>query len=419
MFGFGNCNNPISMQNSFLSVLRYPDFKRMWLSQVFSQIALNIVTYALVLHIFETTGRATSISLVMIASAIPVAIFGPFSGIFADKVNYRKIMIYTNFLRFFTALLLLVANSNVLALLEIVFLISAISQFFTPAESSSVPLVVPREQLVSANSVIMTTTYATLLLGYSLAGPLLQLFGPFWVYFFCAILFLVATFFTRLLSEFDKKIVKNISFEILAIKIDHVWHKIKESVKYVIGKKSILEPMIKLTVGWTVLGAFITLLPAYGKDVLGIDPKLIGTVIILPAGVGMILAVLVINRMKRFKHERIINGGFLISSLALLLFSFYHYYQTLSFSRFLIFLLVLVIGFGSSMIQVPAQTLLHLNSDEDKRGSVFGISSMQLRLATALPALVIGGVSDLTSPLITMILLAVTVLIYAMILVFE
>lgn len=407
------------MQNSFLAVLKYPDFKKMWLSQVFSQIALNMITYALVLHIFEITGRATSISLVMIASAIPVAIFGPFSGIFADKMNYRKIMIYTNLLRFMVASLLLVTESNVLAMLEIVFLISAVSQFFTPAESSSVPLVVPQNKLVSANSVVMTTTYATLLLGYSLAGPLLAFAGPFWVYLFCAILFLVATFSTRLLSEFDKKIVKKVSLEILAVKVDHVWNKVRESIKYVTSNRSILDPMIKLTVGWTVLGAFITLLPAYGKVVLNIDPKLIGVVIILPAGVGMILAVLALNRMKKVKHEKIINAGFLISSIALLLFSFYYFYQSLSISRLLLFLLVLIIGFGCSMIQVPAQTLLHLNSDEDRRGSVFGISSMQLRLATALPALVIGGVSDLTSPLITMILLAVTVFIYAMILVFE
>jgi len=391
----------------------------MWLSQVFSQIALNIITYTLVLHIFEITGRATSISLVMIASAIPIAIFGPFSGIFADKVNYRKIMIYTNLSRFLVASLLLMTGSNVLAMLEIVFLLSAISQFFTPAESSSVPLVVPREELVSANSVVMTTTYATLLIGYSLAGPLLAFAGPLWAYFFCAILFLSATFSTKFLSEFDNKVIKKISFEMLAVKIEHVWSKVKASLKYVTDNKSILDPMIKLTVGWTVLGAFITLLPAYSKEVLNIDPKLIGTVIILPAGLGMVLAVSFLNRMKRYKHEKIINAGFLISAIALLLFSFYHFYQSQSGSRLLMFLFVLIIGFGCSMIQVPAQTLLHLNSDEDKRGSVFGISSMQLRLATALPAIVIGGVSDLTSPLITMILVSVTLFIYAMILVFE
>ena len=407
------------MSNSFLNVLKYPDFKKMWLSQVFSQIALNIVTYALVLHIFEITGRATSISLVMIVSAIPVAIFGPFSGIFADKFNFRKIMIYTNLLRFFSAMLLLVAKGNILALLEIIFIISAISQFFTPAESSSVPLVVPQQKLISANSVVMTTTYATLLLGYSLAGPLLQLVGPFWVYFICAVMFLIATYSTRLLSEFDNTVASKISIETLVTKVDSVWKKIKESIKYVTDNKSILDPMIKLTIGWTVLGAFITLLPSYGKDVLSINPRMIGTIIILPSGVGMVMGVLVLNKIKQFKHERVINGGFLIASIALLLFSFYHFYEPIPFSRILLFLFVLIIGFGSSLIQVPAQTLLHLNTDEARRGSVFGISSMQLRLATALPALVVGGISDLTSPLITMILLAVTMFIYAMILVFD
>ncbi len=407
------------MKNSFFNVLRYSDFKKMWLSQVFSQISLNMLTFALVLHIFEITGKATSISLVMIASAIPVVIFGPFSGIFADKVNYRKILIYTNLLRFLSAGLLMLADNNVLALLEIIFLISAISQFFTPAESSSVPIIVPQTKLVQANSMVMTTTYATLLIGYSLAGPLLRFIGPFWLYSVCALLFSMATASTKLLSDFDKKITKKLSVEILAVKIDRVWDELKFSVSYIRSKSNILNPMIKLTIGWIILGAFITLLPAYSQDVLNIDPKFIGTAIILPAGLGMILSIYMLNKKKKFNHDKMINKGFLITGISFLLFSFYHFYQSVPFSRELLFFFVIIIGFGSSLIQVPAQTLLHINSDEDKRGRVFGISSMQLRLATSLPAVVIGGVSDLTSPLITMILLAITIFIYSMILIVE
>jgi predicted MFS family arabinose efflux permease len=265
----------------------------------------------------------------------------------------------------------------------------------------------------------MTTTYATLLLGYSLAGPLLQLIGPQWVYFICALMFLSATFFTRLLSNFDNREIKRISAGSLAVKIEDIWRRIKESVDYIVNDTSIRNPMIKLTVGWTMLGAFITLLPAYSKEVLDINPKLIGTVVVLPAGVGMLLAIIFLNQIKKMQHEKTINKGFLIASLALILFSFYHFYRLLPLSRELVFIFILIMGFGCSMIQIPAQTLLHLNSDASKRGSVFGFSTMQLRLATALPALIVGGISDLTSPLITMILLAITMFIYALILAFE
>lgn len=407
------------MKKILFSALKHADFKKMWLSQVFSQIALNMLTFTLVLHIFDLTRRATSISLVMLASAIPVALIGPFSGVLADRIDYRKIMIYTNFLRFLVALLLLLADTNVLALLEIIFLMSAISQIFTPAESSSVPLLVPEEKLVSANSLVMITTYATLLVGYTIAGPLMNLIGTFWLYIFCAILYLIATWFTSQLSNYDSKVAKTLSIENLAKGIDQVWDEAIAGFNYIRSKKEILSPMIKLTVGWTVLGALITLLPSYGSEVLNINPRFIGPVIIGPAGIGMIIAAFSLTKRIKLNHSREINWGFFIVGISLLLFAGYYFYQHFYFSKALIILLVVIMGFGSSMIQISAQTLLHINSDEKKRGRVFGISSMQLRLATCLPALVVAAVSDLTSPLITMILLAVTVFIYSLILVFE
>lgn len=407
------------MSNSFLNVLKFPDFKKMWMAQVFSQIALNMVTFALVLHIFELTGRATSVSLVMLASAIPVALIGPFSGVLADKFDYRKILIYTNFLRFIAAILLLASNSNILALLEVIFLISAISQIFTPAESSSVPLIVPREKLMSANSVVMTTTYATLLIGYGIAGPLLNYIGPNWLFVICALLFLLATWATRGMTKFDKKLTKRITLVNFAERLDHAWQDVKSGFLYIRSEAKIFNPMIKLTVGWTILGAFITLLPAFGQDALHVNAKLIAPLVILPAGVGLLFSAAILSRKKHFNHQKGINKGFLIFALPFLMFSLYPFYQHIVFAKFFVFLLIFISGIGISLVQIPAQTLLHLHSDEKKRGRVFGISSMQLRLAVTVPAIVVGAVSDLTSPQITMILLAVISLMYALVLVFE
>lgn len=407
------------MEKSFFSVLKYPDFKKIWLSQVFSQIALNMLTFALVLHIFELTGKATSISLVMIATAIPVAIFGPFSGVLADKIDYKKILIYSNFLRFIIVLMLLFANNNVLAFLEIIFMVSAVSQIFTPAESSSIPLIVPRKELVSANSMVMSTTYITLLIGYSIAGPLLNLFGTIWLFVLCAVLFLLATEANRLLSNFDTKEIRKITIERIASSVDKVWVEMKSGFSYIKNNKKILNPMIKMTIGWTVLGAFITLLPSFGQSVLKIDPKLVGPYIIAPAGVGMFFSALFLSRKEKIKYTRIINLGFIISSIALVAFSFYSFFESIPFSRLIVLLLVVVIGFGSSMIQIPAQTLLHINSDEGKRGRVFGLSSMQLRLATSLPTIIVAAVADLTSPMVTMIILAIGIFLYSLTLIFE
>lgn len=408
-----------AIKKSFFSVLKIKDLKYLWFSQILSQVALNMVTFALVLHIYEKTNSALSIALVMLASAIPVALFGPFSGAIADRIDNRKILLYTNIFRFFCGLLMVFSQGNTLALLEIIFIISALSQFFTPAESSSIPMIVPKEKLVSANSVVMITTYATLLVGYAIAGPLLVLVNSKFFFLLCSLLFLLATELIRKMSRYDSRENKTISLQTLALDITEVWHESKEGLRYLRGNKKILSPMIKLTVGWTVLGAFITLLPAYGDTVLKINPKFIGPVIIAPAGLGMIISALILNRKNRQVSSKIMNNGFLITSFSLLIFSLYFLYENIAFARIFLLFTVILIGFGSSIIQIAAQTMLHLHSEEEIRGRVFGFSSMQLRLATTLPAFLIGGISDLTSPLFTMILIAVTIFIYSLILAFE
>lgn len=407
------------MPNTFLDVLKIKNFQRIWFSQLFSQVALNMLTFALVLHIFDITGRTTSISLVMLVTAIPVALLGPFSGVFADKFDCRKILIYTNLLRFLAIVFLLLSPENVLAILEILFIISALSQIFTPAESTSIPKIVPKDQIISANSTVMTTTYATLLIGYGIAGPIMSLVGPKWLFFICGVLFVLSTIATYFLSSFDPKKQRRVTLINVAEGIERAWQETKSGLKYIKKSKHVSKPMNRLAIGWVIFGAFITILPAYAEQVLKISPKFIGPLIIGPAGIGMIAAASLLHRSKKKIEMKVINIGAFVVGSALLAFSLYQFYSNFLLAPFILLVCIFLLGFGSSIVQIPGQTMLHLNSDEDKRGRVFGISSMQLRLATALPALVIGGVADLTSSLVTMIFLAIMVFIYGLIQIFE
>lgn len=402
-----------------MGVLKYPDFRKLWLSQVFSQVALNMVTFALVLHIFELTNKATSISLVMIATALPVALFGPFSGVLADKFNRKRILLYTNILRIGAVLLLIASAHNVLGILEIIFIVSALSQIFAPAESSLIPQVVPKEKIIAANSTVMTTSYATLLVGYSIAGPLLILLHPDLLFLLCGVLYVLASWSVFRLTDHDISRRKSISLEYVAKGIERVWQEIKISFKDITEDKKIFKPMVKLTIGWIALGAFITLLPAFSESVLHISAKLIGPIIIAPAGIGMFIAASILNRKKKANYNKAINFGFLIVGLSLLVFAFFRYYDFGWIQWLIVISSLLIIGLGTGIVQITAQTLLHLNSTEEKRGRVFGYSTMQLKLATSLPALFVGGLSDLTSPFLTMLLLAILVVIYAIILLVE
>src|SRR5262249_253415 len=57
--------------------------------------------------------------------------------------------------------------------------ISTVTTFFGPAEAAMIPYLVPREQLVAANSLFTLTLNAAFALGFALLGPLLvTIAGP-------------------------------------------------------------------------------------------------------------------------------------------------------------------------------------------------------------------------------------------------
>jgi len=391
----------------------------LWLSQISSQVAANMLTFALILHIYDLTKSLTTISLVMIASAIPSVILGPFSGVVTDKFRYKNVLIYTLILRFFVVLLLIPAAHNTLAILEIIFIMSAIGQFFAPAELSTIPLIIPKERLVGANSIYMTTMYGALIVGYGLAGPLQVILGSKVLFLLIAFLFALAAISVFSMSNFDKKIVSQIDILKVATGIKNVWAATKIGINYITKTKGVVLPMIKLAAGWAMLGAFIVVMPGFAEDSLGVSAKLAGPLLIVPAGFGMLISAYYLNKYKNINKSATINSSFVISGISLLVLSIYSY---IGFSTVLILVaisLMIIMGFSAANVYISSQTILHINTESDMRGRVFGVSSMLINLALSLPALFVGGIADLTSPVFTMILVSVVVIIYGSSLFFE
>lgn len=399
----------------FFSILKSKDFSKLWSAQVLSQLAFNMLNFALILKIYRSTGSITSVSLVLISSALPSIIFGPFSGVIADRLNYKTILVFTNILRFFAVLLLILADGNVLAILEVVFLINAFTQFFAPAENSSFPLIVSKEHLINANSLSISTLYGALLIGYSIGGPVYAAVGSTLFFVFCATMYLVSAVLCHSMSNYDHKEIRKLSILTLAKDVSSVWADTKNGIRYIYTQINVRSPLIKFSLGWVVLGAFVVLLPAFGESVLKIAAANVGWSIIAPAGLGMLIGAYILQKKSQTLDKRqTVDLGFIIISLGLIALVVYPLYQPFFFARILMVLFTMVLGFGTSMVYISSQTMLHMNSDSQMRGRVFGITLMLANLAMSVPGLIIGGLADLSSPLIAMAILGILLFVYAL-----
>jgi len=96
-------------------------------------------------------------------------LFSGVSGVLVDRVSKRMILLGTNIVRVGGVLLYLFFQHNTPGLYLVTFLVAVVSQPFAPAEGSTIPMLVSREQLITANSLFQMTFMAAQGVGFALA----------------------------------------------------------------------------------------------------------------------------------------------------------------------------------------------------------------------------------------------------------
>jgi len=85
---------------------------------------------------------------------------GPFAGVIADRFDRRKLMVTCDFLRFALYLSIPIVG-NYFWLYTATILVEIVTLFWSPAKEASVPNLVPKTKLESANQVSLLASYGT------------------------------------------------------------------------------------------------------------------------------------------------------------------------------------------------------------------------------------------------------------------
>ncbi len=153
------------------------NFALLWSAQLISGTGDILYTVGVMVTVFEMTGSALQTVGVTIATMLPSFLLGPFAGALVDSHSRRAIMFVMDLIRATLLLvLLLMVNTigfNVWGIYAIIAGLSAASTFYLPARQAIIPSLVPKAQLVSANSLILSTTQATYALGFIIGGTLI------------------------------------------------------------------------------------------------------------------------------------------------------------------------------------------------------------------------------------------------------
>ena len=172
-----------------MPALEHEGFRLLWRSQLVSLIGTTMHNAAVLWHVALLAGsgqKALALGMLGLARAVPLLGLALIGGIACDRFDRRKVMLVTQtFLGGLAALLAVLTITGTASLLwiyVITALKAAATAFDSPARSSLMPRLVPREHLPNAVSLNTTLFQVTSLVGPALTGVMLICAELSWIY---------------------------------------------------------------------------------------------------------------------------------------------------------------------------------------------------------------------------------------------
>ena len=254
-------------------------FFRLWLSQVLSSLGDWIGLLAiLALANTLSESNAAALSLVMVARMLPGFLLAPVCGALVDRLDRKQVMVASDLMRAGILVLLPFVNS-ILGLVVASFALEILALFRGPATAATVPRLVKKENLASANSLSLVAAFGTFplaaLVFASLSGlaqwldgiqalDFLQLDRESVALYFDALAFTVSALITLTLP-----IPRDNLRSEQRLKVTDTIRDIKEGVQFIAGNLLVRGVIIGMAGGLLGGGMMIPLGPVFSTKVLG------------------------------------------------------------------------------------------------------------------------------------------------------
>lgn len=413
--------------SAFVKVLKISPFRNLWLSQLVSQIFLNLLFFSLIIRVYELTRSNSAVSLMVLLVTLPNIFLGVLAGILVDRSERKIIMFFSHFLRVFAVLAFLLSSETLGWLYVLALLISTITQFFFPAEAASIhEYVSDKKMLLTANSLFSVTFFASVIIGNVLAGPFLLYFGPHGTYFLVSSAFLLASFFTARLpgirvivwikAHVSRKLWRlpwtreewktPALFSDFLLGLDHLY-------KTALVRRGI----IILGTSQIMIGVLGTIAPGFADTILKIPVTDVSLLVMAPAAVGMVLGAIIVGQY--FTHAKkgpLIKTALLLAALLVLIFSLIDKIALLFHSPviFANLIVLLFLGAANAFLDVPVNALIQENTPEEIRSRVYGVVASVVGLGALVPIVLAGVFADMVGVRLVMLIAGLAIFIFAL-----
>lgn len=403
--------------NGYRSVLENKDFLALWIAQIFSQLAdrvIFVVFVAVIAERFTTASSTFPNFLLYMAFTIPAVLLTSVAGVFIDKWNKKHILITTNIARAVFIALLPVFSKTLLGMYSLAFIVSSVTQFFVPAEASTIPNTVKKNQLLAANSLFTATMMGSIIFGFILGDPLINIFGLKEVYIAISSLFVLSTI-SLLFMKYKPAESEKVQHKTFNDFLDEL----KDGFSYIRKNPIILNAILKLSALFSIIVTLCILAISISQQMLYPNNLALGAqkfvYIVAFCGIGMVIGSLLVGKFFK-KQSKLLTTftGFSTIGISLLFMSLLPlipqkhditvpqwyfagiYFESFKFTLRMVYcyLFSALLGYGCAMSAIPVQTILHTHIPETMRGKVFGVQYTLLSTSSAILSLIAAWSAD-------------------------
>jgi dTMP kinase len=326
-----------------------------------------------------TRAAAFAVSGVMTARVVPSLLLGPVAGVFVDRWDRKRVLIWTDIGRG-AVMALIPFTQEILALVLATLLIEVLSALFAPAKDAVYPTLVRRDQLVAANQVNLVATYGMLPVAGFLYALLMVLAGryapaesflaarpvalPIWfnaASFGLSALFIAGIRIRRQTPGPVRQLGEGIGAEL------------REGLRFVAG-----HPVIRALIGGVMVAAtaagVVISTGEFFAGILNAGPSGFG-ILVAAVGSGMVIGLVLAAPLSRaFRPESLFSPAIIVAGAGLIL-------TAASPTLLVAFVPATIMGAAAGLVFIVGYTVLQKRSDDRIRGRTFGAFNAGVRIA--------------------------------------
>lgn len=371
--------------------LRSRDFRIYFSGQLISMAGTWMQQVAMGWLAYKLSGSALVLGLLGFGNQAPILLFGLLGGVWSDRVDRRRLMLWTQALSLLQALALAVLTwrgwITPAMLLTLAFFLGCINALDLPVRQSLlVHLLEDRSQLPNAIALNSLLVNLSRFLGPALAGFVIASAGEAVCFLvnslsYLAVLLALLALHARPGGDASK----------------HPFESLKEGLRYTFGHTDIRLFLMLMAAVSFLLTPYVVMMPLFAGTELGGDARTLG-LLVSSAGAGSLLAAAVLSTRPSVDGlARRVSLVVPFGGAALALFG-------LNTVQALAYPLLLVVGFTVVLAAAGSNTLLQHWVRDDMRGRVMSAFTLSFLGIAPLGSLAAGSLAHVIGIRLTLAL---------------